>query len=464
MYVYFVFVLLLQNYKIFVKEMTKAVFFLIPISISEKNSNFAFFSFRFNFLGMGINIRYLCILILSAVFFLFASDIKAQSLNAKDVVNPKTICGDCFVSDQDNLLSSEIESEINKLLTTLRNNTSMEVAVIALNGESNTSARELSMELFDLWGVGKKGEDNGLIILLCINSGEVFIRTGYGLEGALPDALATQICSEEMLPYFKKGDWGQGLLKGVEAVCGVLYEEYKGNGVSEQEHIDLFPFLLVYLNLCVVFFVAALIFISRKAAKIERNNKLEKINVVKKSAIVWECVGILFLPALIFLLIWLYRIKIRRIRRQNIACHCGGKMKRLSEAQEDKFLDTVKQLEESLGSKDYDVWLCDKCSNTIIYPYEKIFSSYSKCPSCGAKTYKKKYDSVVREPSVNREGLVKTVFECKNCKHREEKMKIIPKEPPVVIVGGIGGNRGGGGFSGGWGGGLSGGGGGGVRF
>ncbi len=368
------------------------------------------------------------------------------------------------MSDQDNLLSSEIESEINQLLSTLQNTTSAEVAVVALNGESNTSARELSMVLFDSWGVGKKGADNGLIILLCVNSSEVFIRTGYGLEGALPDALATTICSEYMLPYFKKGDWGQGLLKGVEVVCGVLYEEYSENGEPKEEHIDLFPLILVYLNLCVVFFVVAIIFISCKAAKVESNNKLEKINVVKKSAIAWLCVGIVFLPALLLLLIWLYRIKIKRIRRQNIVCHCGSKMERLSEAQEDKFLDTVKQLEESLGSRDYDVWLCKKCNNTIIYPYDKIFSAYSKCPSCGAKTYKKKYDSVVREPSVRSEGLMKTVFECKNCKHREEKMKIIPKEQPVVIVGGMGGSRGGGGFSGGWGGGFSGGGGGGVRF
>lgn len=393
-----------------------------------------------------------------------AIDTKAQEITAKDIVNPKKICSSCYVSDQDDLLDNETENKINNLLSSLQKSTTAEVAVVAINGNDRTSARDLSMELFDLWGVGKKGSDNGLIILLCVESREIFMRTGYGLEGVLPDALASQIVNERMAPYFKQGEWGKGLLTGVEIVCGVLYEEYQQNGYAEHENFEWTPLLLVYFNLCVVFFVVAVIFINMKAAKVDPNNKLEKINVVKKSSVVWLCVGILFLPALLLLLIWVYRIKIKRIRRQNIVCHCGDKMKRLSESQEDKFLDTVKQLEESLGSRDYDVWLCDTCRNTIIYPYDKIFSGYDKCPSCGAKTYKKKYDSVIREPSVNHDGLVKTVFECKNCKYRDEKTKVLPKTPPVIISGGIGGNRGGGNFPGSWGGGFSGGGGGGGRF
>ena len=393
-----------------------------------------------------------------------AIDTKAQEITAKDIVNPKKICSSCYVSDQDDLLDNETENEINNLLSRLQKSTTAEVAVVVINGTDRTSARDLSMELFDLWGVGKKGSDNGLIILLCVESREIFMRTGYGLEGALPDALATEICNERMAPYFKQGEWGKGLLTGVEIVCGVLYEEYQQNGYAEHENFEWAPLLLVYLNLCVVFFVVAVIFINMKAAKVDPNNKLEKINVVKKSSVVWLCVGILFLPALLLLLIWVYKWKIARIRKNKIVCHCGSEMKLLPEAQEDSFLDAIKQLEEKIGSRDYDVWLCKKCKNTIIYPYDKIFSGYDKCPSCGAKTYKKKYDSVVREPSVNHDGLVKTVFECKNCKYRDEKTKVLPKTPPVIISGGIGGNRGGGNFPGSWGGGFSGGGGGGGRF
>lgn len=391
-------------------------------------------------------------------------DIKAQEITAKDIVNPKKICSVCHVSDQDDLLDNETENEINNLLSSLQKSTTAEVAVVVINGTDRTSARDLSMELFDLWGVGKKGSDNGLIILLCVESREIFMRTGYGLEGALPDALATEICNERMAPYFKQGEWGKGLLTGVEIVCGVLYEEYQQNGYAEYENFEWALLLLVYLNLCVIFFVAAVIFINMKAAKVDPNNKLEKINVVKKSSVVWLCVGILFLPALFLLLIWVYQWKTARIRKHKIVCHCGSEMELLSESQEDSFLDAIKQLEEKIGSRDYDVWLCKKCKNTIIYPYDKIFSVYDKCPSCGAKTYKKKYDSMVREPSVNHDGLMKIVFECKNCKYRDEKTKVLPKTPPVIISGGIGGNRGGGNFPGSWGGGFSGGGGGGGRF
>jgi uncharacterized protein len=97
-----------------------------------------------------------------------AIDIKAQEFTAKDIVNPKKICSSCYVSDQDDLLDNETENEINNLLSSLQKSTTAEVAVVAVNGNDRTSARDLSMELFDLWGVGKKGSDNGLIILLCV--------------------------------------------------------------------------------------------------------------------------------------------------------------------------------------------------------------------------------------------------------------------------------------------------------
>jgi len=172
------------------------------------------------------------------------------------------------------------------------------------------------------------------------------------------------------------------------------------------------------------------------------------------------------MPALLLLALWVYRIKSPRIRKAKIKCDCGNMMKRLSENEEDEYLDTVKQLEEKIGSVDYDVWLCSKCHNTMVFQYDKALSKYETCPSCSAKTYTKKYDTVIRPATSLRDGLMKTVYKCENCGYSSEKTSVIPKKPPVIVTGGFGGGGNSGGFSGGgsWGGGFSGGGGGGGKF
>ena len=413
---------------------------------------------------MKTTFRVLCTLIFLVLTLLCGSKVRSQSIEAKDILDPKKICPSCYVSDQDNLLDEQTETKINSMLDTLYRKTTAQVAVVVINGNEDCSARDLSMELFDLWKVGQKGSDNGLIILLCVKARDLFMRTGYGLEGALTDSKATEIFQETMAPLFKKGDWSGGMLSGVERVCSVIYDEYEQNGFAPKEPADMSTFNTVYAILCGVFLVLALVFISRSGSKINPKYKVDKIRRIKKHSIGWIVVGFVFLPSLIVLLICIYGIIIPGVRRKKIVCECGAKMKLLSEAEEDQYLDEVKQLEETLGSKNYDVWLCDKCHSTFVYSYDKTLSSYQECPSCKAKTYHKKYEKVVSHATALQDGLMKTVYECENCHHKGEKLSVIPKAPPVIVAGGGGGISKGGGFSGGWGGGFSGGGGGGGKF
>lgn len=405
--------------------------------------------------------------LLSVLFFTFFTDgILAQSISAKDIQDPKKVCATCYVSNPDGILTEEAVEKINEKLEALFRKTTAQVAVVAIKGDETTSARDLSMELFDLWKPGGKGKDNGLIIVLCVESRDVFLRTGYGLEGALPDAASTRIFNRDMAPYFKKGEWDKGLSAGVDAVCDKLYAKYEDNGFAQKEPVDLMPYVQTYLLLCIVYFLIAIFAINAKVSKVDARHKMERIGVLKKSSTLWLILGIVFMPAMLLLAIWVYRIKSPGIRKAKIKCDCGNTMKLLSEDEEDEYLDTVKQLEEKVGSVDYDVWLCDKCHNTMVFPYDKALSKYETCPSCGAKTYMKKYDTVIRPATALSDGLMKTVYRCENCGHSGEKTSVIPKKPPVIVTGGFGGGGNGGGFSGGggWGGGFSGGGGGGGKF
>ncbi|MEE1221746.1 MAG: TPM domain-containing protein [Bacteroidales bacterium] len=404
------------------------------------------------------------------LFLLFVCVGQFNSLFAfsvEQIVNPKTNCANCYVANQDAILSSSATDRINQLLHSLNQRTGIEIAVVAIEGEQNTSARDVSMELFDAWKIGKKGEDNGIIIILTKASREVFIRTGYGVEGILTDALSTRIVNKYMIPYFKQEKWDEGFISGVSQIVSLLEKDYGNISLkTENKTKNYFVISLFYLIISLIYFVVALIVIYKQYSHIDNNFKLEKIKALKQKSNSWIIIGIVFLPGLLLLLAWVNFYAIKRIKRAKVKCSCDKEMRLLSEKEEDAYLSRKAQIEEEIGSKNYDVWLCEKCGNTVIYPYDKILSNYSECPSCKAKTYYKQSEKVLKYPTSFRNGIMRKTYRCKNCNHISHIDSDIPRSGGV-IVGGMGsGSSFGGGFSGGgsWGGGFSGGGGGGGRF
>jgi uncharacterized protein len=84
---------------------------------------------------------------------------------------------------------------------------------------------EYANQLFESWGIGKKGEDRGVLLFLAVKERRVRIETGYGLEGVLPDGLAGSILDRYVLPDLRKGEYGPGLLNGMKAVAAVVAGE-----------------------------------------------------------------------------------------------------------------------------------------------------------------------------------------------------------------------------------------------
>ena len=405
--------------------------------------------------------------ILFLIFLCFVGLNRGFAFSLEQIPNPKTSCAQCYVANQDGILSSSATDKINKTLHALNQKTGIEIAVVALEGEETTSARDLSMELFDKWQIGKKGEDNGVIIMLTKASREVFIRTGYGVEGILTDALSSRIVNRYMAPYFKQGQWDEGFLAGVSQVVNLLEKDYEkiskeNKNIPKEKKI----FSLTYFIFSLTFFLVAFLVIYKQYSHINNNYKLEKIKAIKQKSLPWIIIGIVFLPGLLLLLAWIYLYAIKRIKKAKVKCSCGKDMRLLSEKEEDAYLSRKAQIEEEIGSKNYDVWLCESCGNTVIYPYDKILTSYSDCPSCRAKACYKQSEKVLKYPTSFRNGIMRKTYRCKNCNHISYIDSEIPRSGGV-IVGGMGsGSSFGGGFSGGgsWGGGFSGGGGGGGRF
>lgn len=129
-----------------------------------------------------------------------------------------------YVTDQAKMLGDTADLE--EMLSNFEKETSNEIAVVTIESLEGISIEEYAVELFQKWGVGKKGLDNGVLLVVSRDDREVRIETGYGLEGALPDGVAKIIIANEITPAFKEGDYHDGVKKGLESIMAATKGEY----------------------------------------------------------------------------------------------------------------------------------------------------------------------------------------------------------------------------------------------
>lgn len=416
------------------------------------------------------------------IFGLLFSDFAAVNaqVSATQIENPKSKGLTNWVNNQDGILNTQTVDSLNNMINRLYDSTSCQIAVVVINGDKQTSARELSMDLYDSWKVGMQGKDNGLILLVVTQARQCFFRTGYGLEDVITDAKSTRIFNQIMKPYFIKADWDGGVLAGTNEAVRQIYQYYdnpqKMNERSEYFGRILKNLLLAYFLIGIGLFILALMQLNNSIKNIQHTYRSKRVNTLRSTFRNWIPFVTFFAVFTIPIYIIIYNRKLNKIRKEKIFCSCGCEMKLLSEKEEDEFLNHTQQLEETLHSRDYDVWLCPQCGQTRIYCYEEN-SSYTICPVCHAKTFSKLSEEMIHTGVFRQRNILRTTYYCKNCRHREVKDQEMNDSSPFLagaavgsMMGGMSGGRGYssggfGGFSGGsFGGGFSGGGGGGGSW
>ncbi|UCH12689.1 MAG: TPM domain-containing protein [Candidatus Omnitrophota bacterium] len=131
-----------------------------------------------------------------------------------------------YVNDFANVISAEDERTIEALAQELETETTAQIAVVTMPTTKPSTIEQYAVELFEKWGIGTKEKDNGVLILMAANDKKVRIETGYGLEGAIPDAIANQIISRIMIPQFKQGNFSKGIVLGAVSVAQLAAKEY----------------------------------------------------------------------------------------------------------------------------------------------------------------------------------------------------------------------------------------------
>ncbi|OJV40497.1 MAG: hypothetical protein BGO29_10290 [Bacteroidales bacterium 36-12] len=428
------------------------------------------------------------------IFVLNITSIYGVVYNLNNIPNPKAIDSRTHVSNPDGIINFNTVQTINQKLSSLETQNQIEVAVVLVNSIGTENIEMFATDLFKKWGIGKAKDNNGLLILFVGDQKAIRFETGYGLEGVLPDALASRVQNQSMFPYFKNGDYDTGFIKGIDHLITILEkEEFE----KEQSTIAWSTVLPIVAGIYVIILLISFVLTNSSIKKI-KNNAVLRTNISKYIAIKNNKRGVIslinitsiaigvfvilmfsnpvFLVFLVGIPIMTYpanlyaKIIMWRIRRQPIPCTaCEGKMHILSEKKEDAYLKVSQQFEEELGTVDYDVFVCKDCGNEAVFTLDKP-SAYSECPQCKTKAFSLHSKKVIVAPTFINSGTERVTYKCKFCGYEENDNHQLPKisrnssiaagAAAGSVFSGRGGFGGGGGFSGGsFGGGLSGGGG-----
>lgn len=396
--------------------------------------------------------------------------ILAQYHSVNQVPNPKD-GGTGYVTNPDGYLTRNDEKKINKILAKLEKKNSFQVAVVVVESIGSNVPNDFGTELFNLWGVGHKETNNGLLILFVGDQRRIEFITGYGTETVLPDVTCYNIQQDYMIPFFKDDDYSAGLVAGVRATNDFLegksIEPYESEvwNMNQQEMLakaDLrrrktirkwvFWGLSWHAVGLVIFLVALLIIRFRY-------DPYRKYNTIKYFHLwIW---AVLFPVTHIFIVIIAKRLKDRYRNMVRFSGKTGEIMHKLRENEEDKYLSKGQVNEELVHSVDYDVWVTEKDDDLLVLSYRPFFSRYSRCPKCGFRTYRKEYDRQIVAPTYSSSGRGEKKYSCSNCNHEKRTTYHIPRltRSSTTSSGGYSGGSSWSGGSSSWGGGSSGGGG-----
>lgn len=313
------------------------------------------------------------------LFVISATTPRAEPLAS--IPNPRVLNG-TWVTDTSGTLDPQIIALLNDRVAKFERETGGEIAIVVIRSLDGLTIEEAAEKLFQMWGIGKKGRDNGLLFLWSTGDRRVRVEVGYGLEGALPDGKVGAILDQYVIPRFKAQQFDEGIVAGIDALITAARNEPLALASPTTESYegasDGWPLWLPGLG-----------------------------------AIPLGLVGF---------------FGFRRWRRLHPRrCpQCRTAMTRLGEVQDDAHLSEGQIAEERVRSVDYDVWQCPSCSHHFTLRYPKWLSAYQNCPQCHHRTVQST-TTTLAAATTSREGSARVTEDCGFCTYTHEYTKTLPR-------------------------------------
>lgn len=185
-----------------------------------------------------ISILFICLFELSTL-------IQAQDF-------PKLLSPPSLVNDFTQTLTEAQQIALEQKLRRFQKSTSTQIAVVLIPSLQGYDISDYAFKMAEQWGIGDKKNNNGVLFLTAINDQKVFIATGYGLEGVLPDAYVKRITENLVVPRYKQKDYFGGINAGTNALIKLSAGEYQADS-SIQKGIGKKSILLIFLLVLIVF-------------------------------------------------------------------------------------------------------------------------------------------------------------------------------------------------------------------
>jgi uncharacterized protein len=159
------------------------------------------------------------------------------------------------ISDFAGLLTPAERAAIENRLGQLRQKTGLQFALVTLPSLEGGQIDDFANKLFAKWGVGQKGKNNGVMLLVAVKDRKARVEVGYGLEPILPDALGGRVLDEQLFPSFKQQHYAQGLAQAVNRIAEIIERgepaspEEKTNRSPSFHYSSLIPVVMVLIFL-----------------------------------------------------------------------------------------------------------------------------------------------------------------------------------------------------------------------
>jgi uncharacterized protein len=154
--------------------------------------------------------------------------VRAQDVPAKPDPNR-------LVNDFGHVLTPDQTATLEHKLVNYDDSTSNQIVIVTMPSIGDQDIEEFSVKLFKAWGIGNKKTNNGILLLVTVDTRKVYITTGYGLEGAIPDVTAKAIIDNEIIPNFRSGT-GDNYYRGFDQAAAALIKAAAGEYKATNEY------------------------------------------------------------------------------------------------------------------------------------------------------------------------------------------------------------------------------------
>lgn len=151
-----------------------------------------------------------------------------------------------LVNDFTNTLLGAEQNALERKLVAYNDSTSTQIAVVLMGSVGQYDISDYAFQLGEKWGIGQEGKDNGILILAAMNDRKIFIATGYGLEGAIPDAIARRIVDNVIVPSFRREAYYEGLDQATSMIIKLASGEYDAEDVEKKGYSGRAIFFLLF--------------------------------------------------------------------------------------------------------------------------------------------------------------------------------------------------------------------------